>query len=340
MSDSPPSKPPRPGFGAIQGKGQSAKANAPSSDIKPRSSRSPNVSVRPVQTTPRPPASAPSPAVGTTKINTPAPGPTSKGNNGPATQRESAYKSANDPKIKSGPAPNSTSAPTQKKPSRLSIGNIKEAGFDFSSLPIGNMILGAVATFALIGVVVVSVTLGKSCERKPKIAGLTPPPANLVPDASIPISNPRATSEKWQQAIENQDDPIELTRLADDEGAAGLLEALEEGGGVGVVALLALPYAQDSELALRRLTEISRQVDEAALMAVLDCIEAISQRPVKQREHLDPTGYKLAFDAMVELSRKEQLSKPARARAVSVGRILSERAPVDLSKLPKEFDGP
>jgi hypothetical protein len=214
----------------------------------------------------------------------------------------------------------------------------KGAGITLEDLPIAKLVTGVLATLGVIGIVVLVVTLGRSCQRPSTQTALTPPPANLSPDAGVAPDSPRAVSELWQRVLDANDDPIELARLAEAEGAVGLLEALEEGGGVGVAALAALPFADDAELAMVRLAEISRQVDESGLGPVLDAIEGIVLQPTHQREHYDPTGVHATFDAMVELTKREKLSKPMRARAVSIGRLIASRGPYDTNLLPKDLD--
>ncbi|HEU4536925.1 MAG TPA: thiamine biosynthesis protein, partial [Polyangiaceae bacterium] len=82
-----------------------------------------------------------------------------------------------------------------------------------------------------------------------RVAGLAPPPADLVPSAAVRPGSSRAGAECWQRALAEPDDPIELDRLAATEGASGLLAGLEEGGAVGLAALRALPRADDAEIA-------------------------------------------------------------------------------------------
>lgn len=253
-----------------------------------------------------------------------APPPSERGAPPPST------KGANTPPVAPTRPPTQPFTPPKKK--------TKGSGISIEDLPIAKLVTGVFATLGVIGIVVLAVTLGRSCQRPSTHASLTPPPANLAPDAGVAPDSPRALSELWQRVLEANDDPIELARLAEAEGAMGLLEALEEGGGVGVAALSALPFADDAELALARLAEISRQVDESALGPVLDAIEGIVQQPLHQREHYDPTGAHAAFDAMVELTKREKLAKPLRARAVSVARLIAARGPYDTNLLPKDLD--
>lgn len=173
-----------------------------------------------------------------------------------------------------------------------------------------------------------------------RVAGLSPPPADLVPSAAVRPGSSLATVERWQRALAEPDDPVELDRLAIAEGASGLLAGLEEGGAVGLAALRALPRADDAEVALGRLAEILVQADARSLPPVIDAIEGVALRPLAQRERLDPLGAHASFDALVAVAKRTSLPKPTRARAVSVARLLAQRAPYDANLLPTEFDRP
>ncbi|HEU4407169.1 MAG TPA: thiamine biosynthesis protein [Polyangiaceae bacterium] len=173
-----------------------------------------------------------------------------------------------------------------------------------------------------------------------RVAGLTPPPADLVPSAAVRPGSSLAGVERWQRVLAEPDDPVELDRLATAEGASGLLAGLEEGGAVGLAALRALPRADDAEVALGRLAEILLQAAPPALPPVLDAVEGVALRPLAQRERLDPLGQHAAFDALVVVAKRGDLPKPTRARAVSVARLLAQRAPYDARLLPTEFDPP
>lgn len=173
-----------------------------------------------------------------------------------------------------------------------------------------------------------------------RVAGLAAPPTDLVPSASVRPGSSLAGAERWQRALAEPDDPIELDRLAASEGAAGLLVGLEEGGAVGLAALRALPRTDDAEVAMGRLGEILLQADARTLPPVLDAVEGIALGPLAQRERLDPLGAHATFDALVAVAKRSDLPRPTRARAVSVARLLAQRAPYDARLLPTEFDRP
>jgi hypothetical protein len=105
----------------------------------------------------------------------------------------------------------------------------------------------------------------------------------------------RASDPLWQRA--ERRDPIDLVRLADREGAAGLLEGVELGRSIGLTALAALPHAEDAELALDRLCELATRLDAAGRSAVLLAIHGIVTALAPDRE-------RLAGEALAGCSRK------------------------------------
>src|SRR5690242_15940198 len=76
------------------------------------------------------------------------------------------------------------------------------------------------------------------CHSRQESTDAAPPPSLAVQPAK---ESERAKDELWRRALDG--DPVDLARLADREGAGGLLEGLEEGGPIGLTALAALPSA-------------------------------------------------------------------------------------------------
>src|SRR5690606_17264777 len=93
----------------------------------------------------------------------------------------------------------------------------------------------------------------------------------------------------WTSAATRHE--IELLRLADREGAAGLLEGVEAGRTVALTALAALPGAGDAALALGRLCELLEQTQNAPHPAVLEAVHGIVARLPEQREAVATDGY-------------------------------------------------
>jgi hypothetical protein len=146
----------------------------------------------------------------------------------------------------------------------------------------------------------------------------------------------RVEDDLWRRALDG--DPIDLARLADREGAGGLLEGLEEGGPIGLAALAALPYADDAETAYQRLGEIVRQLDPAATSPVVQAIVDMAAKPRRQREPLDPAGMRSCAEALLTVAERKNLAKTVRAPVISALRLLAERGAVNAATIPTDLD--
>ncbi|WP_437729398.1 thiamine biosynthesis protein [Sorangium sp. So ce861] len=168
----------------------------------------------------------------------------------------------------------------------------------------------------------------------------TSSPSSPAASASLSAAprppSPRLTDPRWRLAA--GDDPLERARLAEAEGAAGLLAALEDGGGIALTALGALPYADDADLALGPLAERARAASGPSLTPLLEALLGIAGRPPRPREPLDPDGARAAAAALVELSRRRDLPAEQRALAISAARALAERGLVDPRDIPADLD--
>jgi hypothetical protein len=158
-----------------------------------------------------------------------------------------------------------------------------------------------------------------------------------VPGASA--ASPRLSDPRWQRAA--GEDPEGLQALADALGATGLLEALGDGGDVLRTGLLALPHADDAELALGPLARRALGGPDAEREAVLEAMLAIAGRPAASRgEPLDPEGAAEAGEALIQLAGRTSLPREQRALAVSAARALAEKRLVDASRIPTDLDPP
>lgn len=165
------------------------------------------------------------------------------------------------------------------------------------------------------------------------MADASPPPSLGVEPAK---ESERAHDELWRRALDG--DPVDLARLADREGAGGLLEGLEEGGAIGLTALAALPFADDADAAYQRLGEIVRQLDPAATGPVVRSIVDMAARPRRQTEPLDPAGLRSCADALARLAEQKSLARSVRAPAISALRLLAERGAVNAAAIPTDLD--
>ena len=163
-----------------------------------------------------------------------------------------------------------------------------------------------------------------------------PPPSIGSDGARLDAQSARARDDLWQLAAAG--DAADLARLADREGAAGLLEGLEEGGPTGIVALEALPFTDDAEAAYQRLGEILRQVDADQSAPFVRAVGAIARRPPRQSEPVDPEGMRFCAQALLALSRRTNAPASLRAQAISALRLLAERHAVDPAAIPTDLD--
>lgn len=148
----------------------------------------------------------------------------------------------------------------------------------------------------------------------------------------------RLSDPLWVRA--KDEDELERARLAEAVGAAGLMEGVEEGGEVAVTALSALPYADDGEIALRRLGELSLAAEPAALDGLVTAILGVAGRPSRSREALDAEGARACGEALLVLAGRAALPAEMRAKVVSAARALSEKGYVDRARIPGDLDPP
>lgn len=131
----------------------------------------------------------------------------------------------------------------------------------------------------------------------------------------------------WQRARGSAE--IDLMRLANREGAMGLLEGLNVGRSVGLTALAALPHADDAELALDRLCELLARESESTSekpvsLPVLRSVHGIVARPPRQREALARNGYAGCVPVVTRLARLPKLDAERHDLASSTAGLLLE----------------
>ncbi|MDI3286285.1 thiamine biosynthesis protein [Polyangium sp. 15x6] len=157
--------------------------------------------------------------------------------------------------------------------------------------------------------------------------------ANAPPRRSARLDDPR-----WQRAMD--DDPAGLQALADTLGAAGLVDALGDGGAITKTALLALPLADDADLALGVLGKRALAAADEERGPTLEALLGVAGRPATAREPLDPEGAAEAAAAVVTIATNTALPREHRALAVSAARALAEKKLVDPAKIPSDLDPP
>jgi hypothetical protein len=193
---------------------------------------------------------------------------------------------------------------------------------------------------------VVAASLLAACGASPPAPAATPAPTPAPVAAAVPSStataaaprrNPRLTDPRWLLAA--GEDPLEKARLATSVGAAELLDGVADGGETAAVALGALPYADDADVALGRLAELAR-ADAGARRRVLVAILGIAGRPRRAQEPLDPEGARRCADVLVALAADRTLPREDRALSASAARALAEKGILDpaRAKIPSDLD--
>jgi hypothetical protein len=135
-------------------------------------------------------------------------------------------------------------------------------------------------------------------------------------------SSPLNADPLWQRAARG--DVIDLTRLADREGSAGLLAGVELGGKIGLTALSALPHAEDGELALGTLCKLAARMPPQGVGSVLVAVEGILGRPVRPTERLDVEGLLECRASLQGLQASTALAPSVRDRAGNARALLEE----------------
>ncbi len=134
---------------------------------------------------------------------------------------------------------------------------------------------------------------------------------------------PLAKDKLWKQAAGGA--AIDLQRLAEREGAAGLMQGVEAGGTLALTALRALPGAHDAELALPRLCRILRDGAPRQIAPVLGAIQAVIAEPPRPVEALDPEGMRSCAPVLERLEKNADLTPHERDLAASARAMLRER---------------
>ncbi len=165
-------------------------------------------------------------------------------------------------------------------------------------------------------------------------------PGSASPSASAPAeggASARLSDRHWQYA--RSEDSLEKARLAEHLGAAGLLDALDDPSAeIVAIALEALPFADDAEIALGPLSERLGQAPGRS--SVLQAMLAIAGRPRRQREPLDLEGGRRAGEALIKLASDPRVIAEERALAVSAARALAEGGLADARRIPTDLDPP
>lgn len=189
-------------------------------------------------------------------------------------------------------------------------------------------------------VVVAGITLLLGCGRGTPTGGTATPQGAAEAAAWVraPAATPRVRTsseeELWARAKDGDAD--DLARLADREGATGLVERGDDAA-FRDTAIGALAYA-DGLSALPWLAERASEDGDGATRA-LDTIADIAARRRRADDPEDALELRAACDKLLALARDKERPTSRRVAAIGSLRMLAERGCVRSTDIPKELDG-
>lgn len=172
--------------------------------------------------------------------------------------------------------------------------------------------------------------LGAACSSEPDAR---PPTASSSASVSASaVSEPRTFGPLWERAASSADE-ADLARLALDEGASGLLSAIDDPSR-GRAAMRALVHAPDRDLAIGPLAaRVRADGGDAALAA--EALGAVLALPGSDRERLDPDGERQAVRDLLSVANDRKRPIEIRARAAGALRKLAERGLMPAAEIPE-----
>ena len=128
-------------------------------------------------------------------------------------------------------------------------------------------------------------------------------------------------------------DATDFAALGKEAGARALVAAMSDAS-ARPVALAALPFADDADLAFRPLARAAREAhgDEGA--ELVDALAASLEHPRALGELLDPEGVRAASADLLVIARDETRGARVRALASTLLGRLADRGFVDRSAIP------
>jgi hypothetical protein len=128
-------------------------------------------------------------------------------------------------------------------------------------------------------------------------------------------------------------DPLDLTELASSIGAGRLAELLGDTR-ARPVAIAALAYADDAEVAYAKMASEALAHPGADAAALLDSFSRSLDRPTKRGEILDSEGTHRAIGDLMTIARDASRAEAERAKAASILHRLAARGFVDDATVP------
>ncbi len=137
-------------------------------------------------------------------------------------------------------------------------------------------------------------------------------------------------------------DADDLARLADREGASGLVERgrADTDHAVVLASIRAMAFAPEpgAFAGLPFLAEAARGSDDALAQAALESALDLAARPRRQIDPEDAAEMKEGCDDMVALAKDAKAARARRVAAIRALRMLADRGCVDPASLPTDLD--
>jgi hypothetical protein len=132
-------------------------------------------------------------------------------------------------------------------------------------------------------------------------------------------------------------EPEDLARLADREGASGLVEAAEADPSRRHTVVMALAYADGFE-GLPFLAEVAAGGDAVEARAAVESASALAALPRRAVDPDDAAELRAGCDRLLGVARDPSRPRPVRAGAVRALRMLTDRGCVKAADVPRDVD--
>ena len=135
-------------------------------------------------------------------------------------------------------------------------------------------------------------------------------------------------------------DADDLARLADREGASGLVARASEDAAWRLAAIRAMAFVDDPGAfeALPSLARAARTGDDAEAMAALESAGDLASRPRRAVDPEDAAELREGCDLLLALAKDTQAPRPRRIASVRALRMLADRGCVKVADLPTDLD--
>jgi hypothetical protein len=135
-------------------------------------------------------------------------------------------------------------------------------------------------------------------------------------------------------------DADDLARLADHEGAAGLVARASEDATWRLAAIRAMAFVDDPGAfeALPLLARAARTGDDAEATAALESAGDLAARPRRAVDPEDAAELREGCDLLLALAKDTQAPRPRRIACVRALRMLADRGCVKAADLPTDLD--